>query len=132
MDLDAEFQEFLAAVKAATADGKLTLDELPEIVLQFIDVLAPIIAAMTGDDAAIEALKESATDAAKKAVNMLPDGRFLSRQAVLMGVSMGVPWLVGAIAKVGKPATIWVEDHLRPYLVFGEQFCHRLNVALGA
>lgn len=133
MAIRKEFQEFAAKWKAAGADGKVTLDELGEIAVESLDVIAPVWDALDpANPEAVAALKAEAVDVVEEIIDGLPDGRFLTRSAAKAGANLAVPWLVESAAKAGQPLRSFVTEKVGPLTRQGENFFHAINVAIGA
>jgi hypothetical protein len=130
--LSDSFQEFVASVKAAVADGKLTADEFHQVAREFFDCLAPLAAALEpGNEEAIEALVVEAKEAAADAIDALPDGKLGMKPIAKMAADYAVPSLVRSVAKAGVPVNEFLETQVLPRVAAWETTLHHLRVSLG-
>jgi hypothetical protein len=131
MPLRQEFQQFVDSVKAASADGKVTADEIHVVAREFFDCLAPVSLAIKGDANAVEELAEEAKDAALDAIDALPDGRLGMKPIAKMAVEYAVPSLVRSVAKAGVPVSVFLETNVLPRITAWETTLHKLRTSLG-
>lgn len=130
MALATELQEFLAGVKAAAADGKVTLDEIASVARDLADCVAPLVDAIEpGNAAAVEQLALDAERVARDAIAALPDGRFGVKAIANGAVGYVVPSLIRQAAVAGQPAHAWIQEHIVPGLATVEQVAHSFRVA---
>ena len=133
MALRIEYQEFVAKWKAASADGKVTLDEAGAIAVEAMDLVAPFWDALDpADSAAVASLQSDLLTMANEIIDNLPDGRFLPRTAAKAGASFAIPWLVESAAKAGAPFRSTVLSYVGPKTRAAETALHKFNVAIGA
>jgi hypothetical protein len=132
MGIRAEFQQFLEKAKAASADGKWTLDEVDEVAVEFLDVLRPALSALDPEDtAAIDALVDDAEDIALELIDELPGGRFVTKNAARAGVTFVVPWLIRSAVAASDPVDDWIKAEVVPYVRLTNSVSHALLVNLG-
>ncbi len=123
-------QELVAAVDIGRADGELSVAEIEVILVKAVETLAPVAAAVRGDEAAIVELAEDAVLAAHEAIDRLRDGRVLKRQAAKTAASFVIPWLVEQVSKSSRPAIEAVDEHVLPYTQLAEQVLHAFNASI--
>lgn len=132
MGLRTELQEFVDSVKAAKADGKITVAETHVVLRQGFDCIGPLAAALDGSDAtAIAALTAEAIEALEDAIDALPDGKLGVKPLAKMAVGYVVPSLIKSAAEYGQPYSVYIDDVVVPQLREVETTVHSLIVALG-
>jgi hypothetical protein len=129
MSLKVELQQFVDSIKKAGADGAYTADEIHLAARELADCVAPLIDALGGDAAAVDALAADVVEAANLAIDALPDGKWGAKSGAKMAVTVFLPNLVKQAATAGKPAHQWIQENVVPRLRNWEHTLHSLVVA---
>lgn len=128
-----EFAAFQAKWQAAAADGQVTMDEIAEVGIAAIDLVAPIYDTLDPTNvAAIEALAADVKQLARDVVEGLPDGRFLAKHTALAGVEIAVPWVIKSAAAAGAKLRPFIQEQVLRRSLAAETLLHHFNVSLGS
>lgn len=130
-DFQKEADEFFDSLNTALVDGKITLDEYPEIIRQGVEALAVPIAASRGNDKALESIQAYLLVKANNAIDRVDDSWFFKKQAAKGIVAWGVPTLISSIINSDVLPTKWIDEALVPALRRHEKNIHTLVVAWG-
>ena len=130
VDLGRELTEFFDSLESARADGKITLDEWPEILKQLCDVLGVVVAGLRQNPEAVESIKTQLVLRANAAIDKFQDGRILKKSAAKAAVMYVVPWLIDGAAASDQPDA-WLDAYVLPTLKKIEDGAHAIRVKLG-